>query len=128
MAKVGRPPFEITEDVLKKTEALASQGLTRDQIASVLGVSESTIYKTQRENSQFLQAIKDGQAKGVATISNALFNNAKNGNITAQIFYLKNRAPGEWKDKQDHELTGKDGASLAPQVIVIKGRTAEERE
>lgn len=28
-------------------------------------------------------------------------------NVTAQIFYLKNRQPGEWKDVQEHEIKGK---------------------
>lgn len=32
--------------------------------------------------------------------------------VTAQIFWLKNRKPGEWRDKRETELTGKDGEAL----------------
>jgi len=32
--------------------------------------------------------------------------------VTAQIFWLKNRQPGKWRDKQEHELTGRDGKAL----------------
>ena len=32
---------------------------------------------------------------------------------TAAIFWLKNRRRAEWRDKVDHEHTGKDGESLA---------------
>jgi len=31
---------------------------------------------------------------------------------TAQIFWLKNRKPGEWRDKQNIEHTGKDGEAI----------------
>ena len=32
--------------------------------------------------------------------------------VTAQIFWLKNRRPDLWRDKREQELTGKDGAPL----------------
>ena len=41
------------------------------------------------------------------------------GDVTAQIFWLKNRMPKEWRDGRNIELTDKDGASLAPKPIEI---------
>lgn len=41
------------------------------------------------------------------------------GDVTAQIFRLKNRRPKEWRDAKNIELTDKDGASLAPKPIEI---------
>lgn len=41
-------------------------------------------------------------------------------NVTAQIFWLKNRQPHKWKDKKDIDITS-DGKN-------ISGMTAEERE
>lgn len=41
------------------------------------------------------------------------------GDTTAQIFWLKNRMPKEWRDGKNIELTGKDGDSLAPKPIEI---------
>ena len=41
------------------------------------------------------------------------------GDVTAQIFWLKNRRPKEWRDGRNIELTDKDGASLAPKPIEI---------
>lgn len=35
---------------------------------------------------------------------------------TAAIFWLKNRRPDLWRDKQDHEHTGKDGGPLEVKV------------
>ena len=31
---------------------------------------------------------------------------------TAQIFWLKNRKPNEWRDKKQTELTGANGGNL----------------
>lgn len=100
----GRPPFEITDAVLLQAESLAAQGMTQEQIAEALGIVRSTLQEKKKEYSDFSDAIKRGQAKGIATITNALFVSGTGGNITAQIFYLKNRAG--WRDKQDIEHFG----------------------
>lgn len=92
----GRPPFEITEEVIKQAEFHASRGLTLEQIARSLGIAYYTLHKKTQKFGELDDAIKRGQAKGIATIANALFNAAKNGNITAQIFYLKCRA--HWRE------------------------------
>ena len=106
---MGRPAIEITEEICKKAESLAAQGMTMDQIALSLGMGERTLYEKKAEYPHFSQSIKEGQAKGIATITNSLFNKAKNGDNISSIFYLKNRAG--WADKT--EVTGKDGAPLA---------------
>ena len=105
----GRPKIKITQKICKKAEHLASQGLTMSQIADVLGIGESTLYEKQNEYPEFMESIKKGKAKGVAVITNALFEKAKEGDNTAMIFYLKNRAG--WKDKIETEHTG-DGLKI----------------
>ena len=47
----------------------------------------------------FEDAIKRGTAKGLAQVTNSLFTSANDGNVTAQIFYLKNRDSNAWADK-----------------------------
>lgn len=92
----GRPAIEITPEMIKKAESLAAQGLTQEQIASVLGIGKSTFYEKVKQYPELLEAIKEGKDKGIATIANALFNKAKSGDNTAMIFYLKARAG--WRD------------------------------
>ena len=41
------------------------------------------------------------------------------GDVTAQIFWLKNRMPKKCRDGKNIELTDKDGALLAPKPIEI---------
>ncbi len=99
---------------LAKVESLAAQGLTQDQIADALGISERTLHSRKAESAEFAAAIKRGKAKGIGVISNALFQNAKSGNVAAQIFFLKARAG--WTDKT--ELTGKDGGPVDHSIKV----------
>ena len=47
------------------------------------------------------EAINRGRAAGIKMVTNALFESAMAGNVAAQIFFLKNRAPEEWRDKVD---------------------------
>jgi len=101
--KVGRPRFEVTPEVCEQVENLAAQGLTVDQIALVLGVSHWTIYERQNEFPEFSDALKRGRGKGVANVTNALYTKAVDGDNTAMIFYLKNRAG--WVDKQEVQST-----------------------
>lgn len=90
-------------ELLSKVEMLAAQGLTDGQIAEVIGVSRRTITNYKTHDCAFCAAIKRGEAKGVAQITNALFTSAKNGNLGAQVFYLKNKAG--WSDKLEHAVT-----------------------
>ena len=98
-----RPKIPIS---LKQVEALAAQGLTRKQIAESLGISPATVYDRQRKDEDFKAAIKRGKAKGIAKVSNALFQQAIKGNITAQIFYLKTQAGWKEKDRLDVKQQG----------------------
>ena len=100
---VGRPKFEVTEEVLARTERAMAQGLTKEQCAAALGISRSKFFEIQEQNVDFLDAIKKGEARGIGDVTNALFENAtvKKDNV-AIIFYLKNRAG--WVDKTETKI------------------------
>jgi len=100
---VGRPKFEVTEEVLARTERAMAQGLTKEQCAAALGISVSTFQLYQAEYSEFSEAIKKGEASGIEQVTNALFENATvDRNVPSIIFYLKNRAG--WVDKTETKV------------------------
>ena len=55
-----------------------------------------------------------------------MFKSAKDGNITAQIFWLKTQAG--WRETNYHELTGKDGDKLfdEPKQLIEIRRVFDE--
>jgi len=97
--KVGRKLINLD---LEQVENLASRGLGTTQIARALGVSWSTIDRNRKRSADFEEALKRGQAKGLAQVTNSLFTSATDGNVTAQIFYLKNQDPKTWKDRVEN--------------------------
>ena len=96
--------FKVDDDVLNKVEALAAQGLSEEQIGSVIGCSRETIRRKKRDNKAFEAAIKKGKCKGIAKVTNSLFKNAIEGNLGAQVFFLKNRDRENWQDKIDSSV------------------------
>ncbi len=97
--KPGRPSFRINPEVLDKVEKLSSLGLNNDQMAVMLGCSRSTFYKAQTGNPEFAHSILKGKTSGILNVCNALFNNALDGSVAAQIFFLKNRSPDQWNQE-----------------------------
>jgi len=95
---------------LKQVESLAANGLTQEQIAAALGISESTLTKRKKENTDFTDAIKRGKAKGIALVTNKLMESIKGGNMTGMIFFLKTQAG--WKETNVQEHTGANGTDL----------------
>ena len=43
-----------------------------------------------------------------------------NPDVTAQIFWLKNRKPEEWRDIKAQEITGKGGKSIKINVCITE--------
>ena len=119
---MSRRPVTIDEPELAKIEALAAQGLTQEQIARSLGFSARTLSRKIEDDGRIVESIKNGKAKGIATITNALFQSAKKGNVTAQIFFLKNQSPGTWKDRLP-EVHPSDGPPpQRVEIVMVDGR------
>lgn len=102
MAK-GKYQEWLEPEGLLKIEGWARDGLTDEQIAHNMGISAKTLYNWKEKHLQLLQALKRGKEVVDRQVENALFENAINGNTTAQIFWLKNRKPDKWRDKQEYE-------------------------
>ncbi|MCZ3621879.1 helix-turn-helix transcriptional regulator [Lactobacillus mulieris] len=82
--------------------SLRRDGLTIDQVAKYIGISQDTIYRWIKDFPEFSEAIKTGKRQANAIIENRLFQKAASGNMTAIIFYLKNN----WRDKYNDSTLG----------------------
>lgn len=109
----GRKPFEPTDAERKQVEALSGYGVPFGQIAAL--VRDGIHVDTLRE--KFSTELVNGKAKANAQVGKGIFQKAMAGDTTAQIWWSKCQMG--WKDVQRHEVTGKDGAPLAPPVFNI---------
>ena len=102
MAK-GKYEKWLKEDNLLLLEGWARDGLTDEQIAKNKGIGERTLYEWKEKYPQISQSLKKGKEVVDYQVENALLFSALEGNTTAQIFWLKNRRPDKWRDKQKEE-------------------------
>ena len=94
----GRPPHEPTRDSRRLVEHHAATGTPHAAIAKLVGVSLNTLKK------HYPEELELGLARANAVVSGTLFNEAKKGNITACIFWLKTRAG--WRETSKIEHSG----------------------
>ena len=107
---------------LKQVESLAANGLTQEQIASALGISETTLHQRKRDSADFAAAIKRGKAKGIALVTNKLMESIKGGNMTGMIFFLKTQAG--WKETNVQEHTGANGGAIQVNTTAMSAEEA----
>ena len=117
---LGRPAWIPTDSVCQEAREMASNGLTVSQISDCLGISESTLYAKQGEYKEFMDAIKKGRADGIHKVSNALFEKAIQGNVTAMIYYLKVIDRENWGENQPESLR-----EIPPMQIVVDSRARD---
>lgn len=102
MAK-GKYEKWLKEENLLLLEGWARDGLTDEQIAKNIGITVSTFYEWKKKYSEISESLKKGKEVVDYQVENALLSSALEGNTTAQIFWLKNRRPDKWRDKQKEE-------------------------
>lgn len=107
-------------------QGFAMEGLSNEQIAHNLGISLSSLYKWQAEHKEFNDALQKGKQVVDFMMENALFRNGMNGNVAAQIFWLKNRKPDKWKEHQDLRVEMNNDETIKNWIKALKDDTDEE--
>lgn len=116
MAK-GKYQEWLEPEGLLRIEGWARDGLTDEQIARNMGINPATLYEWKKKYPKISKSLKRSKDVADRQVENALFENAINGNITAQIFWLKNRKPDKWRDKQEYE----DRTAIEKLDEILKG-------
>lgn len=124
---IAKYTYWLTEEGLLLIEGWARDGLTEEQIANNIGISRSTLNEWKKKFSDISDTLKQSKEIADRQVENALHKTAlgfyyeedmvtnqgdvvrvkkySKPNTTAQIFWLKNRKPSNWRDKQEIEQT-----------------------
>lgn len=100
---MAKSKWEQVKDKLILVEGWARDGLTDEQIANNLGISKDTFYQYKKKHPDFSDSLKKGKEYVDYEVENALLKSALNGNTTAQIYWLNNRKPKQWKNRRSEE-------------------------
>ena len=90
-----------TEETRKLVRSLSAVGIKYVDISGKLDISDDTLVKHYKKD------LADGRIDANASIGQTLFQQAKNGNTAAAIFWLKTRA--NWKETNAIEHSGEVG-------------------
>lgn len=108
-------------DKLILIEGWARDGLTQEQIAHNMGIGLTTLKEWRQKQPTIETFLKRGKEVVDFEVENALYKSAMEGNVTAQIFWLKNRRKDKWREKQDVSIEKNPIEDLTPLAELLKG-------
>lgn len=95
--KPGTPEIVLTDAQISQIEIMAGLGLTRPQIAAILGLSERSLYNKKDLDQRVTEAMARGDAKAASQVTQTLYRMATSGECpAATFFWLKTRLG--WRD------------------------------
>ena len=138
----------LTKEGLTLIEGWARDGLIDEQIAANIGITTTTLYDWKKKYADFSDALKKGKETSNYEVENALFKSATGyeyeerkevqevvdgvmrkrveitrkqvpPNATSAIFWLKNRKPDKWRNKQGIEFN-----KLQAEIKKLEAETA----
>lgn len=137
----GRPT-DYEPEYAEQAAKLCALGATDVEVADFFGVDVRTVYRWKHAHPEFCQSLNAGKEKADERVVNSLYQKAvgytfesekifnHQGTIlraptrehvppdtSAAIFWLKNRKPDDWRDKQEHEHAGKGGGPIQTEDV-----------
>ena len=148
---VLRPEEWLEPENLLMLEDWARQGLFDKQICKNMGVSEATLTNYKRKYPEIKEALRKGKEVVDIEVENAMLKRALGytvriveqkidkfgdvhdcerdvhipGDVTAQIFWLKNRRRQQWRDKVEHGVDNGEVTKLDELLKEIKKDATE---
>ena len=102
--KRNKYDYWLTEDGLLLLQGWARDGLTDEQIAHNVGINVATLYTWKNKYSEINDTLKQTKEIVDRQVENALHKKAMGGDVTAMIFWLKNRRSKEWRDRFQQDI------------------------
>jgi hypothetical protein len=147
---VGRPT-SYRPEYAEQAYKLCLLGLTDKEMADIFGVSEQTLNAWKPEFPEFLESIVKGKTIADANVAESLYKRATGYTgtkvVTANVagvisdikevpdyvgpdtqaasLWLRNRQSAKWRDKVDHEISGKDGGPVQVSIIELVPLTGD---
>ena len=146
MAKTGRPSKYDNID-MDQVQKLVEYGHDDKFCASFFGVTEQTWNNWKQTHPEFFESIKSWKQVADERVERALYERAVGysheetkvfgdglavpvikhypPDPVSMIFWLKNRMPEQWRDKQNIDLTSKGDKLAQPQIVAYDEQTRE---
>lgn len=142
----GGRPSKFKPEYIEQAKKLCELGATDEDLANFFDVTTVTIWRWQVAHSEFCSALKMGKDSADNRVERSLYHRAIGythdamkvmqhqgseilvpykehvpPDVTACIFWLKNRRKDQWRDKSEHGFTDENGKPVAPVLNVFTG-------
>lgn len=92
---MGRKRKTLSDEQKAQLEVMAAF-LTVEQIADYFGIGKTSFYAMIERDPEISERYKKGKAAAIGSVAKTLVSQARDGNLTAAIFYLKTQ--GGWRE------------------------------
>lgn len=127
----GRPSL-YREEYAERVIEFCRDGYTLTAFAGEIGVARSTINEWISAHPEFSEAVSRAKALKARwweeRAREVALKGGQGGQATMIIFGLKNHAPDDFRDKTEHQLTGKDGAPIEHAMLTPEERAARAKQ
>ena len=108
-------PSDKTDKKLQKDTIIKSlsAGASVTDACKGADVCRDTFYRWCNDDKDFNSRVETSKMSRIKVVEDALFNNAVNGNTTAQIFFLCNRDPDRWQHLYKIQASGNMGINTS---------------
>lgn len=150
---MAKSKWDDVKNKLILVEGWCRNGLTEAQIANNLGISIQTFYTYKKDHIEFLEALKRNKEVADLEVENALFKRALGysyeeieetyegktlvekkvkkkkmaPDVTAQIIWLKNRKPQDWRDKRDIAIEQEEDKKIVIEHSIPRGEADADK-
>lgn len=120
----GRPQKRLSDEQIHEVRALAAM-LSKEQIASYLGMTEKTLSAVFQRQPEVFTAYKKGKAQAVLKVASALLRAIEEGDMRAIQFFLKTQAG--WTEKRYLEINQSEKEEAEDRTLTIElvGKNAD---
>lgn len=94
----GGRPTKFDPSIVEAARELALEGKTNDEMAAALNINRSTLTAWSLKHPEFSAALKCWKGEADDAVELSLYRKALAGDVTACIFWLKNRRSEAWRD------------------------------
>jgi len=147
----GRPTKYDAETFPRIAAGMARIGATDEEVAAALGADVRTLHRWKKSHAEFCHSLKEGKDAADARVQDRLFTRAVGycctekrtkkdakgaiteeivtlkevvPDVTAQIFWLKNRRPDLWRDVSEQRSSTTNAAAVTE---ALKNRYTPEQ-
>ena len=93
---MSRKPYKFTAPKRALVLKAIAKGTTRTAAMEAVGLHRSALSHTMKRDPEFAQLVEAAEMPVHEAVESSLLKSAMSGNVTAQIFYLCNRAKERW--------------------------------